>query len=381
VIYICVWAERDEQSFEAGVPVQWHGEYLKKHSWNNNIVLVFMEGINLLSKDYVDKLQLLGYEIIDAEPVLHKIENTIPNIKSTRKYIKNTFLRWHVLHQIYQKNNKDGDTLIHVDGDLIFNVNPSEIQKDLEGRTIVVSTATVAVSCNKWFETWEKEVEEFSSDRIKYIKKTFELRAAMPKRHDLYGFHQQLFIPYGIPSTEMNNKAWYDQWIVHNWYQEQDMMDTLLYANIMPDDNLIEFARSTRFFWDHLQLFPQLAGTDLNFSRDSLVYVDKGEHHFVGSKPVAYSHFQNDLSRWCEAYVLCSEDGFENFARDAFWKDGENFMPIKGRLIGQMCRTLYNRGNIMTRRDVCDAVFSKNPRTGNQYIVDIKNWLVKNFKA
>ncbi len=351
MIYVFVWTKTDEHAFERSVPLLWHGEYLRKMGWSNEITLVFLEGLNVLSKNYRRKLEILGYQILDCHMVVNNIiTHNYPQMKHFRQTSKFWFLRWNVLYHLIQEGIAP-QNVIHLDGDVIFMNDPHKIQQDVAGKTFVLEgcPAFTSLSREDWFQVWQKELTLFLENRKRY-----EFTALAEKEEPTR------------PSREFCSIYCYE----HGRFEDQDMLQFLISAGRLPQARTEEIFNSS-FYWVQNPLFPDEWFVEQKCGSVKKI-VEKEGASFVGQKQVAFYHFQSNFTIYCHHWMLLHKMGLDWLTRTTKNNVTTRRVSLQGRVIGRMVR-LLNHQKTISRREIYEMVFQKNPKSGNLYITDIVN--------
>lgn len=342
-----MWTTGGDSAFEQVVPVLWHGEYLRSNGWNNSINLCFLQGLELLSANYRGRLADLGYEIVDCAPLVKKIVDRYPHslkLSTTSRY---WFIRWNVLRILAAEHA--ATTVVHLDGDVVLLADPTELYQDVAGKTFMLQgcPALTVITDMTWFDVWEEELTRFFADRSAYVA------AALVEKADPH-----------LPDREFCNVCAYGP----ARFEDQDMLEYLIAAGRLPQERTATVYDSG-FYWIQNPLLPgdwheeQVPGASRSVSEQDGVA-------FVGDKRVAFYHFQNDFAKYCRTWQQFSRVGLSRVApllRPAgAGRRSSGLVAAAGELVD-----LLNRR--VSRRAVYEAVFSKNPATGNLYITDIVN--------
>lgn len=348
MIFQLVWATGDECLFEKSIPLLWHGEYLARQGWTNGIKLGFLEGIELLSADYRSRLEQLGYELIDCSSHIAACLQEYPALKTYTKTHRYWFLRWNVL-DVLTTELAGKNTVIHLDADVVLMADPSELYRDVMGKTFVLQGCPVltVISDREWFAAWRRELANFLRTPDEYIK-----RAILLKDHPVRN------------SREFCNEMYY----VPGRFHDQDMLEYLIAAGILPQSTSAEVYESS-FYWIQNPLLPgewydeQSAGEKrLVIEKDDVVYID--------SKRVAMYHFQSDFAKYCRMW--------QQFARFGMG-GGASLLKLAGpgrrnsSLVDAAGKLLDLANRKVSRRAVYEFAFQCNPATGNLNITDIVN--------
>ena len=98
---IVVWLNKDENVFEANVPLKFAGQRNKISGFSNNVNLLFLNGFDLLSDAYKDSLSGLGYLLHDVSNLYIEFDKKYSELSSFPDYEKKCFLRWLVVDKFF----------------------------------------------------------------------------------------------------------------------------------------------------------------------------------------------------------------------------------------------------------------------------------------
>ena len=71
---IVVWNNTDDYAFESAVPLLFNGERNRRLGSKCYFDVLFLEGINLLSKEYREKISALGFTLHNAESSYRRLK-------------------------------------------------------------------------------------------------------------------------------------------------------------------------------------------------------------------------------------------------------------------------------------------------------------------
>lgn len=350
MIFQIVWATENEHFFEQSVPLLWHGEYLARKGWGNGIRLGFLEGLDLLSGDYLHNLERLGYEVIDCSHLVKECLDEYPQLKTYRKTLRYWFLRWNVLGRLTEQL-PDATTVVHLDADIVLQVDPAELYRDVTGKTFVLQGCPVitVISCRQWFSVWRAELASFLANPDGYA-----LEALRVKENPVR------------PSREFCNGLYY----VPGRFHDQDMLEYLIAAGKLPQERS-EKIFDSGYYWMHTPLFPaewaaeQAGGIVVGIS-------DKEDGSYVGNKRISFHHMHTDFVKYCYYWLIAHrlKLGGKRILSflDAITEKEPAFFGFLWKLT-----LLFKRTRYISRLNIYDEVFRINENTDNLYIVDIIN--------
>lgn len=351
MIFQLVWTTASEIAFEQKVPLKWHGEFILKNGWENNIKIGFLEGMNLLSKSYLKELECLGYELVDCQPLVARLSKDYPELKRYDTTNKYWYLRWNVLEQLTCDRGGAFDTVIHLDADVVLMADPNELYRDVRGKTFVLEGCPVftAISCKEWFRAWQNELADFLANPDSYLNEALSIKEQPIKQ-----------------PREYCNSLYYGPGRFH----DQDMLEYLISAGKLPQERTSEVFNS-RYFWMQNPINPGEWFDEQFLDTDRLIS-EQGNGATVGDKKVAFYHFQMNFARYSLQWMQLHKIGMEQLAPKVRGNPENNYLPLLGIIIARAIKYL-NWQKDKNRQDIYDMVFKKNPHTGNLYITDIVN--------
>lgn len=352
MMYQFVWTHRDAQRTEESIPMVWHGQHLRRMGWSNPIVLVFLEGLPLLSKGYQQRLERLGYEILDchglAADIVHNVHPKLRGLPPTDKY---WFLRWSVLGALLERNGIRCQA-IQVDGDVVFTSDPIEVERDVAGKTFVLqgNPHFTVIDHPRWFDMWRKELNLFLDNKAEYI------RIALREK-----------VNPTLAPREFCNVCAYGP----NRFQDQDLIEYLIAAGKLPQAPTDEVFNS-RFYWVQNPLLPgEWFEEQTRGEQRSLV--EEGFQSLVGRKPLAYLHFQAGFVRYANLWFANQRKGTQNSIDTVNFIGKMRQVSRIRSLIRYLAVSLLGLRRMISRRSTYEACFTRNPATGNHYVTDIVN--------
>jgi hypothetical protein len=174
--YTAVWCTTNESDFKKSIPLEFLGESILRYNSSFKINLVFLEGLHILSENYLKTLEKIGFNIIDyVKPFIEikKIYKNICNFFS--KYEAYCFLRWVVFEEISKSNL----SFIHIDSDCILHTALDDIYEFCRNKTFMLQGGPALLSINdkRWFSIFQEELNEFDKNIIRYSHKAFLIKS------------------------------------------------------------------------------------------------------------------------------------------------------------------------------------------------------------
>lgn len=95
IFFTFAWVNgnHDEISFEEKVPLLFLGRSLKLHSSKEVFNILFLDGYDRLSSQYIAKLKALGFNVVNFSDEGRRLVRAFPSLERLRKYGMLCFLR------------------------------------------------------------------------------------------------------------------------------------------------------------------------------------------------------------------------------------------------------------------------------------------------
>jgi hypothetical protein len=275
---IVAWANADTVSFENHVPLKWVGKRNRELGSKNNITVVFLEGMERLSAQYLAELTSLGYTIVDAYKSYQRYSDQLLSLNRFGDYEKKCFLRWLVIEELFGTGR-----IIHYDGDIVFNEIPERIDECVAPYNFVLQgcPAVVSIINRDWFKCYKNELYLFVKDIVGYSNKAWEERAG-----------------YEI--------SWKQSWagsryrkIIHS---DQDLISHLIHTRRIPQDSPALIIQRMNeyglvFFDNPLYMIGHL------HEMRPLKYRRAGKLDFINDKKVAIWHMQGNFIQYLDSFI------------------------------------------------------------------------------
>lgn len=349
---IFVYATGNEQRFEASVPLRRYGEFMLSRGYENRLNIFFMKGLSGLSPEYREQLEALGYRILDKEAEATQLAAKYPNIASMSTYYANMFLRWLLPWYLLERGELSLPVIV-VDGDIVFNAPFSDIEQDVLGKTFLLqgNPCFTAVSSVDWFRSYARELDRFERDP-EGVNAAAQAVRSRPVRSD------RAFCNASVYPTPIRH--------------DQDFLQYLVGADLLPQDTTAEIFKSS-FYWAQNALFPGQWFEEQVPAEVPRRLTERGGELFVGTKKLAFVHFQNDFAWYAHCAYRLDQTGLGILTPLLANEKETGHLRLPARILGQVLKRL-DPGTRGYGRDVVYAeVLARNPRTGNAYVADIIN--------
>src|SRR5262245_617565 len=116
---VCCWCNTNSDDFESRVPLCFSGRRNQKLGFEHTIDALFLSGYELLSEVYKQRLREVGYQVHDVSWIYRDLTKGYAALTQFGDYEMKCFLRWLVISSYFP-----GESIIHYDGDIVFNQNP-----------------------------------------------------------------------------------------------------------------------------------------------------------------------------------------------------------------------------------------------------------------
>lgn len=327
------WIDGDESKSESHVPTLWIGQRNKRLGSKNCLNLVIIGGYDKLSQGYKQSLEETGYNIINGENQFHELSKKYSKLNRFGLYEKRCFLRWPLIHHIFGCSS-----IIHYDGDVVFNETPERLGYALGRYNVVVQgcPAVVSIKDVDWLTSYERELDRFVEDIEGY--------SAASWRECDEGFQSNLTKWSGIRSRRIITS-------------DQDLIRYLIQADRIPQDDPEAILRANEdllFFENPLFFFHH------NMRYAPFVYERKNGVDFMNNKKVAFWHMQNNFTDYLKLVYISRILLRMPFRVDNQLVRSDNG-PICNTYNDVLSRRLFNldRRQKYTRKDMCKAYFDR----------------------
>lgn len=291
MFYTSVWCTVSENDFRNAVPLELLGKSLQKYNSTVGFTIVVLEGMDLLSHEYINDLKNLGFSIIDYHKEFDEVKRQYANIVDFYSpYERNCFLRWVAFRKIIEENSTL-QQFWHLDSDVIMHTSLDVLAEDTQGKTFVLQGCPVLVSVSDmgWFESYEKELMKLNADIIAYSEK-----AAKEK-----------------PFIKINDPVLCNESLYRNPIgSDQDFLEYLVSSKKIMQDGSEEIFNSAFYFiqnilslntWHHHQLN---SGIPDFRQEDDLIIT-------IGNKKVPFIHYQNTFCAYADVFNFLKKIGIK----------------------------------------------------------------------
>ena len=274
---ICCWCDRSPEEFESNVPLYFSGKRNLSLGFSNDIDLAFLTGYEHLGVNYQGQLKDAGYRLHDAESIYKELDRKYAVLDVFGDYEKKCFLRWLVLSFLFP-----GEALLHLDGDIVLNEDPSVIARLLERRTFVLQgcPALTCISDPAWFSQYRNELDTFTGDLEGYSARAWAEREGW---------------------EESEREKWAGQRFRYAISSDQDLLSHLIHTDRIVQDRPAFILQGL----DAYMLFENpmyLHGYENNLRHAT--YERRNSTDYVNSKRVLIWHMQSDFNAYLGKFIF-----------------------------------------------------------------------------
>jgi hypothetical protein len=267
---ITVWCKSGDAVFESHVPLEFNGERNRRLGSKISFDVLFLEGLNLLSEGYRERLSALGYSLCDAEDSYLRLKNRYTLLARFGDYEQKCFLRWLAIQDFYGE-----EPFVHYDADIVFNATPEEIDTDFSGLTFILQgcPAYARVEDPAWLESYQVELDRFVADIEVYSANAWRQRSDF------------------VATVRDRNGCLWARRILSS---DQDFMQFLTLSGRLPhaDAAAIKERCTTALFQN-----PIVIDGDIHLPLP-LSYERYNGIDYIGGRKVTFWHMQNDFSSY-----------------------------------------------------------------------------------
>jgi hypothetical protein len=284
MFFTTLWCNTSEEAFKRSVPLDALGKSLLKSRSTYEFNLVFLEGLELLSKNYLDRLKGYGFKVIDYGKQFGGIIKRFADINNFYgTYERNCYLRWIALHQLIKSETNPPTQFWHLDSDIILHTSLDELALDTKGKTFMLQGCPVFVSISdmNWFNIYESELEKFNADIVGYSTSAENVK-----------------VFNGVNDLELCNDSQYSNPFVH----DQDLIEFLVASRkIIQDQSKVVFT-SKYYYIQNLLAVQKWNGLQDGSSNMFRSNDEIGIH--IGKKIVPFIHYQNTFVEYANVYMF-----------------------------------------------------------------------------
>ena len=267
---IVAWCKSNSIHFEQHIPLKFVGTRNEKLGFKTKIDILFLEGYNLIDKNYKIALKELGYTLHDMNHIFSELEHKYEILNQFGEYEKKCFLRWLVIKKYFL-----GEPIVHFDGDIVFNECPHTLSEKLNGKTFILQgcPALTVISNPNWFHSYEEHLNLFASDITGYSARAWEKRLEWKDAQ----------------------KTWTGIRVRQIISSDQDLFRHLLHSNAIYQDELEVIKQGL----DNYMLIENPLYLDVYYKNCTpFKYIRIGGIDFLNERKVAFWHMQSDFNKY-----------------------------------------------------------------------------------
>lgn len=283
MFYSAAWCTDTEEDFKQKLPLDLLAESIGRFNSRMGFSIVILDGIEKLSRNYLDELCIAGLTIIDYGQQFKHIIRQFPNIdKRFNHYERNCFLRWIAFREIVEASSRHHQQFWHMDIDVVLHTSLDDLADDTRGKTFVLQGCPVFVSVSdlNWFKAYEENLVEFDRNIETFSNNAAALKEVCVQNDMKLGNVSLFRNPIG---------------------SDQDLLEFLVSSQRIPQQLSTEIFNSRYYFiqnplslstWHHLQ-----KGTGFSFQAGS------GSRIIINRKIVPFIHYQNNFVLYASIFL------------------------------------------------------------------------------
>jgi hypothetical protein len=260
------------------------------------LTIVMLEGMHLLSPDYIHTLESLGFDLVDYSEAFQTIVRDYSTIDSHYShYERNCLLRWVALKQLSAGRSPAPvhTQCWHLDSDVVLHTSLDELAADTAGKTFMLQGCPVLVSIAdpRWFDRYEDNLKALNDDITGYSALAWAERNQCIQRDFLLANQSLYRNPIG---------------------SDQDLLEYLVSAQKIPQATAASIFDSRFYFiqnplsirrWHAAQYQPAAAGPSSLSPTGAHFTIDEKSGIHIGAKQVPFTHFQNTFALYAGVYL------------------------------------------------------------------------------
>ncbi len=367
MFYTTAWCTGGEETFRRSVPLEALGASMRYHRSPMRLTIVLLEGMHLLSRDYIHTLESLGFDLIDYSEPFQRIVHDYSAIDSHySRYERNCLLRWIALKRLSagESPSTSFSQCWHLDSDVVLHTSLDELAADTGGKTFMLQGCPVLVSIadHQWFDRYEDNLKALNDDITGYSAR------ARAERDQCI---QQDF--------RLANQSLYRNPIG----SDQDLLEYLVSAQKIPQAPASSIFDSRFYFiqnplsmrrWHAAQYQPaapgpsSLSSTGVHFSID-----EKSQIH-IGAKQVPFTHFQNTFSLYAGVYLTFRQLHFPVSLSRYILQYSIRDEAFHTGLVFKLTGKINTRRSSLSRRD---SIIHEMMRSSARRLLSLLNFLLE----
>ena len=296
MFYTTAWCTGREETFRRSVPLEALGASIRYHGSAMRLTVVMLEGMHLLSPDYIHTLTSLGFDLVDYSEAFQAIVRDYPAIDSHySRYERNCLLRWVALKQLSAGRSPVAlpTQCWHLDSDVVLHTSLDELAADTAGKTFMLQGCPVLVSIAdpRWFDGYEDNLKALNDDITGYSALAWAERDQCIQRDFLLANQSLYRNPIG---------------------SDQDLLEYLVSAQKIPQATAASIFDSRFYFiqnplsmrhWHTAQYQPADPGPSSLSPSGAHFSIDEKLRIHIGAKQVPFTHFQNTFALYAGVYL------------------------------------------------------------------------------
>lgn len=289
MFYTAVWCHSSENDFKNSVPLRELGRSIRRFNSSIRFNIVILEGIHLLSKDYLQELESYGFDVIDHCDEFVKIIKEYPAISEHyNAYERNCLLRWIAFYRLVTRHGIR--QFWHLDSDVVLHCSLDELASETTGKTFVLQGCPVFVSISNlsWFSVYGSELRKLDANITGYSANAAATKE-LNRGNDLELCNESLYRnPIGSDQDLI-------EYLVSARKIYQETASVIYISRFYYIQNVLSLKK-----WHSSQAYPN---SRFDYSEDNRIS--------IGDKIVPFIHFQNTFTKYAHNYILLRRMGIK----------------------------------------------------------------------
>ncbi len=243
--------------------------------YSSQFEVLCLEGFDQLSKKYRDELKSLGWNVQDCSNIYKEQAAKYSPLNRFVDFERKCFLRWPVINAVF-----NSESVIHYDGDIVFNVDPKVIETKTMGMNFVLQgcPALTVINSSTWFDQYEQALAHFCDNIDAYSEKAWAERTGWEQT-----FHGK----------------WAGSRFRKIISSDQDLMSHLIHTDrlVQTPPALIMSQIGDACCFENPLYFDSFVSAPVRYSR-------KNQMDFFNDNPILLWHIQSDFFNYLQLFMI-----------------------------------------------------------------------------
>jgi hypothetical protein len=254
----------------------------------SDAIILIINDARKLPQSYLKLLTALQVQVVGIDGMAQIINSKFPALSRFSYYERACFARWWFIREFLQQHHPSQKEVLVVDGDILFFVSPTELQRSFNGRTFVTGSPALAFSsdASTWLNQYLEGLNEFCRDIEGFSKKLCEDKEAKIK-----AVHAQKIECSGWDRNPLGS--------------DQDLICALIANQMLRQDYILD--RQSQYQWamsDHPGwFFYQVIRSSVKPPVRLKITSENIPIFWANDSKVTHLHFQSDFVGHCTSIL------------------------------------------------------------------------------